>query len=181
MEANRGGGAAVSCLPGGVRHDVRALLGGHGGGDICDAAFVNELPLQPAFDVTPGSTPDAVVLTRDCVGVDNNGEDNGDVTVFGAPMAQRQSHVPAGQDAVRAAAFGSGRRRRRHDAPVRDVPSPSPSRHPRRTLTAVLIPALPERTRRRVWLKPRLFVPLPLSSRRRAGRPWSVAELLCPG
>ena len=30
---------------------------------ICDAAFVNELPLQPAFDVTPGSTPDAVVST----------------------------------------------------------------------------------------------------------------------
>ena len=54
---------------------------------ICDAAFVNELPLQTAFDVTPGSTPDAVVLTRDCVGVDNNGDDNGDVTVFGGTAA----------------------------------------------------------------------------------------------
>ena len=36
---------------------------------ICDAAFVNELPLQPAFDVTPGSTPEAVVLTPKLHGI----------------------------------------------------------------------------------------------------------------
>ena len=36
---------------------------------ICDAAFANEPPVQPAFDVTPGSTPEAVVLTPKLHGI----------------------------------------------------------------------------------------------------------------